>query len=527
MQRVAAVIFALAMGAVAGCAAELPPLNDSARLARVSPDWGACVRSLAAGPPEIKLTVCRVEGDSARVLVSNAIPFPREVLFDARNIVIRKDGREIPIAAREIVKWPDSNSIRSVLIQFNYELGPAKRDTVVLSFGAPRTTPDLELTPVTWTLPGAIAVSGKEWMSYSGALGSMVPAGYSVATPAGIVDNTAYDANFLAHYRGYESFGGGERGVVEETNYYDNMHSLYQQFLRTGNVEYYKLARRWAVYHRTRQIAPLESRWPGRRTLDGTTITRYTYVEGLVDDYLLNGDEGSLRVAGVVVDQFYMKLEELAGWGVYYKAPRKRGFWTEREPAFALLGIVCYYEATLKPAYRQEAGRIVHSLHRMQVENQAIDGQTGFIHNLYDHDPQEGAKVDSWGGSTWMTGLLLEGIIRYHIISQDPAAAESVTMAVDWLTRFGRVGTGDSWVYFTAPSRAGRPYYDLNQMITHAYAYAYRLSGYNNAEYFTLGLGGYNAGIAKAHLGDQKHLNQNYRSSPNFLGYLANMDPRR
>ena len=180
--------------------------------------------------------------------------------------------------------------------------------------------------------------------------------------------------------------------------------------------------------------------------------TRYTYVEGLVDDYLLNGDQASRDVAGIVVDHFYMKLEELAGQDVYYKPPRKRGFWTEREPAFALLGITCYYEATLNSAYLDEAKRIVHLLHRMQIENKTIDGQSGFIHNLYDHDPEERAKPDNWGGSTWMTGLLLEGIIRYHTISQDPVAAESVTLAVDWLSRFGRPGMTDSWVYFTAPS---------------------------------------------------------------------------
>lgn len=489
--------------------------------AAVAPDWSESCRTLAFAPPELPLTVYRLEGTGPQVLVSNAIPFPPEVLFDVRNIAISKDGTQLPVAAKEIVKWPNSQSIRSVLLQFTCDLGDARQCTVSLRFDKPRTIADSSLTPITWTLPQAIAVPGKQWMCYSGILGAMVPSGYSVRTPTGIVDNPRYDQNFHDNYTRYTSFRGGDRGVVEGTNYYDNMHCLYQQFLRTGDVEYYKLARQWAVYHRTRQIAPLGSQWSGRRPLDGALNTRYTYVEGLVDDYLLNGDQASVDVAGIVVDQFYMKLEELSGRDVYYKPPRKRGFWTEREPAFALLGITCYYEATLNNAYLAEAKRIVHSLHRMQTENRAIDGQSGFIHNLYDHDPAERAKPDDWGGSTWMAGLLLEGIIRYHRISQDPIAAESVTLAVDWLTRFGRPGLSDSWVYFTAPSRSKLAYYDLNQLITHAYAYAYRLSGYTNADYFKIGLDAYNAGIARASLVDQKHLNQNYRSSPNFMGYLA------
>ena len=116
MHRVAAIICVVALGTLAARAAEPLPKSANASSARVSPDWAECARLLASAPPEIELTVCRVEGDAARVLVSNAIPFPREVLFDARNIVIRKDGREIPISAREIVKWPDSRSIRSVLV---------------------------------------------------------------------------------------------------------------------------------------------------------------------------------------------------------------------------------------------------------------------------------------------------------------------------------------------------------------------------------------------------------------------------
>jgi hypothetical protein len=55
------------------------------------------------------------------------------------------------------------------------------------------------------------------------------------------------------------------------------------------------------------------------------------------------GDEEAIWVAGLVVDRFYMAPAN-DRW--YYKAPNTRDFWTEREPAFALIGVLAQYEAS-------------------------------------------------------------------------------------------------------------------------------------------------------------------------------------
>jgi hypothetical protein len=55
---------------------------------------------------------------------------------------------------------------------------------------------------------------------------------------------------------------------------------------------------------------------------------------GLIQDYFMFGDEQARQASAIVVDNVYMPHSE--SW--YYKAPNTRGFWTEREAAFSLIG---------------------------------------------------------------------------------------------------------------------------------------------------------------------------------------------
>src|SRR4030095_4049910 len=122
----------------------------------------------------------------------------------------------------------------------------------------------------------------------------------------------------------------------------------------------------------------------------------------------------------------------------YYKAPNTRGFWTEREAAFALIGILAHYEGTGNTTYLNRVRDRVASLHRMQVDN----GRRAWVHNLYDHDPSEGCAPTDYGSSPWMSGLLLEGIVTYHRLTGDPIARDSILMAVNDL-RARYLATGD------------------------------------------------------------------------------------
>ena len=86
-----------------------------------------------------------------------------------------------------------------------------------------------------------------------------------------------------------------------------------------------------------------------------------------------------------------------------------------------------------------------------------------------------------------MTGYLAFGLIRYHKLTCDSVAAESLRFALDDL-RQRNVATqahaGRSLIYLGCPQtnpdyRDGVP--DLDNLVAHAWAYSYRLSGFTRA----------------------------------------------
>ncbi len=295
--------------------------------------------------------------------------------------------------------------------------------------------------------------------------------------------------------------------------YYDAITTTYQLYARTGTLAHLVNARRWALHHRRDQIY-LSGTNIGHPRCAGAYLnnTRYTFPEGLIQDFFMFGDEESRNVSALVVDNFYMPHAD--SW--YYKAPNTRGFWTEREAAFSLIGTLAHYEGTGNTAYLNRVRDRVASLHRMQVDN----GRRAWVHNLYDHDPSEGCAQTDYGSSPWMSGLLLEPIITYHKLTGDPIARDSILMAVDDLrAHYLATGTyaGVSFVYLGCPGYVdGMP--DLDNLISHAFGYAYSLT--NDATYRTLGTSLFNTSVASGFTGSHKHYDQQFRSSGRFPAYL-------
>jgi hypothetical protein len=273
-------------------------------------------------------------------------------------------------------------------------------------------------------------------------------------------------------------------------------------------------ARRWALHHRRDQIN-LSGPDIGHPRCPSQYLnnTRYTFPQGLVQDYFMFGDEQARQASAIVVDNFYMPHAE--SW--YYKAPNTRGFWTEREAAFSLIGIMAHYEATGSAVYLNRVRDRVASLRRMQVDN----GNRAWVHNLYDHDPSEGCAQSDYGSSPWMSGLLLEAIIKYHKLTNDPVARESILMAVDDL-RARYLATGDyagvSFIYLGCSAYVdGTP--DLDNLISHAFGYAYRLTGAQ--VYRTLGTSLFNTSVEDGVTASHKHYDQQFRSSGHFPAYVS------
>lgn len=439
-------------------------------------------------------------------LVSNAIPFRPGELANAGQVRILSAGSEVPIATRVLARWPQDNSIRSLLVQF-----AASPGNYTVEIGSSRTTTDREFVPVAWDVPQRIMALPAQYLSESLIFWEQTPLGSS-----GFPD---WDAKQL---NGYSRIATpGSSSCVRDDHYYDAITTTFQLYARTGNPTYLINGRRWALHHRRDQIY-LTGSDAGHPRCSGNYLnnTRYTFPQGLVQDYFMFGDEQDVAVSRLVVEKFYMS-PSYSWW--FHKAPGTRGFWTEREPAFALIGILALYEATLEDKYLDFATNAIGQLHAMQVAN----GNRAWVHNLYDHDPDEGCSQNDWGSSPWMSGLLLEAIVKYHKLTGSNVAKESILMAVDDLRQrylATREYAGRSFVYLGCSAyKDGTP--DLDGLIAHAFGYAYRITG--DPSYRDLGIAIFRTSIEAGTVSSHKHFNQQFRSSGHFPAYISQSQAAR
>ena len=437
-------------------------------------------------------------------LVSNAVPFRQGVLSNVQNVRVLDGGSEVAIAARVLATWPADGSIRSLLLQFS---APAAR-TYTIQAGIPRATADRAFVPVTWDVPTRVFTLPAAYLSESLIFWEQTPIGQS--------GFPAWEQKQLNSY--YRIGTVGTAACVRDDHYYDAITTSYQMYARTGNITHLVTARRWALHHRRDQIYLSGANIGHPRCTGGyLNNTRYTFPQGLVQDFFMFGDEEARNVSAIVVDNFYMP--HASGW--YYQAPNSRGFWTEREAAFALNGILAHYEATGNVTYLNRARLRITDLRRMQVDN----GQRAWVHNLYDHDPSEGCGVGDYGSSPWMSGLLLEGIVKFHKLTGEQVARDSILMAVDDLrARYLATGAhaGVSFVYLGCSAYAdGAP--DLDNLISHAFAYAFRIT--SDQTYRTLATALFNTAVAHGVTASHKHFNQQFRNSGHTPAYLAGTPP--
>jgi hypothetical protein len=199
-----------------------------------------------------------------------------------------------------------------------------------------------------------------------------------------------------------------------------------------------------------------------------------------------------------------------ADW--FFYAADDTHFWTERRAAFPLLGLVIHGRLTGDATYLDATHARVDNLLRTQAE----DDSGGFIHDLYAHDPSECTVEGTRGGSPFMTGLLMEGLIAYHEQFDDPRIVESVAAAADWLWEQGWQGDGFSY-QIGCEGDTGYSAPDLNLLIAQGFAFAAHHTG--EARFTERGAQVFEQGVQNAYLGTRKHYNQNYRASGAFLWY--------
>lgn len=449
----------------------------------------------------IEASVAQFDSSGKKMLlVSGGVPFAPGQFFSEKNFAILDEKNiEIPIAVKVLARWPHDSSIRSLLVQF-YLAEEKKDKQVFVQWGKPRTVKELELTEVNWALPEACVILPAKWLCDSKVIGEQAPFGNP--------NFSLYDLNIEKYYP--EMRDAPLKGDISEDGYYDIGHVFYQLYVRTGDDDCLKAARRETLRYRNDIIQEGSDKGKHKQQ----EKTRYIYVEAMVDDYLLTGDVKSLEIAGYMAD--YLKSHYKPSDAFYQRNTTR--FWTEREAAFPFLGVITYYELTGKKEYLEYASELMQNLYGTQLE---WPDRGGFIHNLYSHDLEEGARKDEYGGSPFMTGLLLEAVIKYHQLTNSNIAKDSIFRALDWLIKEGLAPDGKSFVYLTCEEHRNEGHPDLNMLIVHAFGYGYKISGYTRKEYLEIGKKTFEEGVENAYLNNRKHFNQNYRSSGHFLAYIS------
>ncbi|MCB9640194.1 MAG: hypothetical protein H6727_14965 [Myxococcales bacterium] len=446
----------------------------------------------------LSLQAQAVGQQTGSVLISNGIPFAPSALTSINGLTLKDGNQEIPIFVKVLARWQDQ-SIRSVLLQFKRSATQLPSTLTLELDGQPQAARIAE-TPVTWTLPQAVAFPNKQYLCESMVGGPLIPSGSNPSFQA-------YDTNQETYYnqlKGNTDWGNDAR----LDGYYSTTLTWYLLFLRTGDLEKFSWARREAVHYRDEQIIQTGAN-AGR--MNGRTEPRYLYLRAMELDYLLMGDPKTLQVSELMAEYLY-SLHPV-DWYHYKKADKR--FWTERRAAFAMLGLLVYGRFSGKAKYMDRAKELLTKILATQAE--WPDG--GWLHGLYYHDSSECGDQNAYGGSPFMTGLLFEPLLAAYHWLQDPRIVPSIRKAADWLWTKGWQQTG--FIYMIG---CGNEYTDaapdLNLLIAHGYAFLYWADGKKAADK-QRAQSVFDEGVQNAYLKARKQYNQNYRSSGAVLYYLT------
>lgn len=257
---------------------------------------------------------------------------------------------------------------------------------------------------------------------------------------------------------GFFNYGDwfGERKRNWGNNEYDLAHCFFQQFARTGNTDYFRLALRAArhqadvdivhAYPDPRYIGanhqhsightgmwegpnrPKQATWSHAydEHTDGTN--GHTWADGMVDAWCLTGEP---RVAEAT-----LALGEHLTWAI---APTFKALGThERSGGWSIKGLMGLYRLRPDPDYLKAAGQIA----AVAAKSQTLDLGGAWAHKLPpDHD-----ALQRVGNCPFLIGILLTALAEYHEQSGDETIWKSLEASMAWLRR--------SW----DPQRATWPY---------------------------------------------------------------------
>ena len=224
---------------------------------------------------------------------------------------------------------------------------------------------------------------------------------------------------------GFRNFGDNPLIWGYQTKYrmwanceYDVAHCALTQFARSGDLRFLWRGQQAALHNRDTDVIHAcaeHPEWVGAPHghwidhAEKAPNLGHLWTEGMVEHYLLTGDERSLAVAGGIGDYCIRALE--GGWGG--SGERTAGW-----PMIALLGV---WHGTGEERYLRTATRL-----RDDVLAHQDDVRGVWSYKVYEQPAYE-------GGTVFMVDILCRSLMRYHLATGDPAAAAAIVRAAQWL----------------------------------------------------------------------------------------------
>lgn len=468
---------------------------------------------MTTGKVSIRLEADKGAGTDATV--SLGVPFPAGALTDPKNVALFDEaGKELPISATVLAKWPRDGSVRSVLVAFKATLAGAAKSTRELRYGAPRGAADVALMPnpdgpIAATLPA-------DWLTSSRVSGVLLPVSANKKF-------AAYDAELESKLWSipWSTFGSNCASTTSHRTYYDSPHAMYQLYARVGDTRHYRRAREEAVWYRANELRWHEGRamavqncqpmgWTPATIIDWGVLRRMLG-QGMLDDYLMTGDPAAREAVAGLGEAFRRNLPALIGGKEVTLEV------TERNMAWPMMGLAAYYAIDS----RKEVADALKSVVDRTIAWQARGASGAFEHDIVRPDPSE-CSTGPAGGSPFMTSLLVDGLMDYHALTSDPRVVEVVKKVATWYETKALSSDKKAFRYLwncTSDGYDNSDYADLNILINHVFGAAFHLT--KDKHWLDFGDTTAASGVDAIYVGRPKQWNQGGRAFGRYLGYRA------
>jgi hypothetical protein len=375
--------------------------------------------------------------------VAFGVPFPRGLVTSTDTLRVKNGaGNEIASAVQELTRWRTiapggAESIRAALFYVEVTFQDRTPQIVRVEFGNQRMQTLAGAQPAVTTLWTSIANEAPA-NEYPAADDVREPIVYATlpadwlslallrtrTTPVGQSSGLAWWDEALVNF-GKTAVNDVAATVLaenridlltEEPWLYDRALSLFNVYIRTGDVYWLKRAHRAAQWYAKNVAAS------GIFTYSSYDADlKYSYGLSPLVDHILTGD-ASLRAPIERVAQAGVNE-----WSTSYSA--NTGFWTERHHAYALLAALSAFEITGDRAHAQRATALVNLILTMSQNAAQCP-----LHTVEQHEGDEGDVRQMC--SPWMTALLAEAMLRYYILSEDAAVLTWLSGIADYLIQY-------------------------------------------------------------------------------------------